>query len=353
MWLCKCSCGQLCEKTSNALTQGSVTSCGHDGRKKGARPKDISGRKFGELTAVEPTEKRKNGSIIWKCRCSCGEMCEVSEYFLVSGTTTSCGHKKRVDLTGKRYGRLVAIKPQKWRSKNQKNSVAWLCKCDCGSVVTVPSPSLIYSFKLSCGCISTRLGRGFAKCPGCGELFEIPTDGGATPQFCPMCAPKYAGQTWKVCPICRKLFPSPPSASTVTCSKECSSIWKSRTHEGVSNKWNEAAKARKREEGQTDNLRLGTEAAMRSPIAGRFETNREAKIWHLVDPSGNEIVVRNLLMWARQNTERFGKPEGDKSARQIASGFKAIAATLSGKRKTPAMTYFGWTLKYLPQTPED
>ena len=43
---------------------------------------------------------------------------------------------------------------------------------------------------------------------------------------CPDCAPKYAGRNWKVCPICGKLFASPASTNTVTCSKECSAEWK-------------------------------------------------------------------------------------------------------------------------------
>ena len=75
-----------------------------------------------------------------------------------------------------------------------------------------------------------------------------------------------------------------------------------------------------------------------SLIAGRFETNQEAKIWTLVDPCGNEITVRNLILWARENTALFEKPEGDRSAHQIASGFRAIALTMCGKRKTTAMS---------------
>lgn len=258
------------------------------------------------------------------------------------------------NLIGQRFGRLLVVSdaPRHESAPKQKR---YHCECDCGSVAVVPTNNLIQQ-TVSCGCVSRgpKIGDAVrAICPGCGEKFTIKLNGEKTPQFCDKCAPKYADRNWKVCPICRKLFPSPASDKTVTCSKECSSEWKSRTHDGVSNKWSEESKAKKRELGQTDNLKLGTPAAMSSPIAGRFETNQEAKIWNLVDPSGNEIVVRNLTLWARENTERFGKPEGDRSAKQIVHGFYAIAETLRGTRKTSAMTCFGWTLKGLPIELED
>lgn len=262
--------------------------------------------------------------------------------------------KVKKDLTGQRFGRLVAIRPVRKRMNDDRHTM-WFCECDCGSVAIVPTNNLIQQ-TVSCGCVSRgpKIGDAVrAVCPGCGKKFLIDLNGEKTPQFCTECAPKYAGRNWKVCPVCRKLFPSPASDKTVTCSKKCSLEWKRTTHENVSNRWNEESKEKKRKEGQTDNLKLGTEAAKKSPVAGRFETNQEAKIWTLVDPSGNELVVRNLLMWARENTERFGKPEGDKSAKQIADGFKAIALTMRGKRKHPAMTYFGWTLKDVPKDPEE
>ena len=257
--------------------------------------------------------------------------------------------EKERDLIGQRFGRLTVLK----QSEKKANGFPfWLCRCDCGSVNLVSSSALKSGNVSSCGCLVQRDGAAYALCPACGNRFIIMLNGDRTPQFCQECASKYTGRNWKVCPICGSLFPSPASDKTVTCSKACSSIWRSASHGGVSNRWGAESRARKRLDGRTNNLRLGTEAAKKSPVAGRFKTNQWSKVWTLIDPVGNEITVQNLLLWARENTERFGKPKGDRSASQIAHGFAAIAETLRGTRKTPAMTYFGWTLKAPPDIPK-
>ena len=33
---------------------------------------DLTGKRFGLLTAIAPTEERKNGYTVWRCRCDCG-----------------------------------------------------------------------------------------------------------------------------------------------------------------------------------------------------------------------------------------------------------------------------------------
>lgn len=158
------------------------------------------------------------------------------------------------------------------------------------------------------------------------------------------------------CVICGKPFECYPSDNKVTCSKDCRRERQRRIVTARPVKWSVEAKQRASERRYTENLKQGVFAAKRSPVVGRFETNQEAKIWTLVEPCGQEIVVRNLLLWARENTALFDKPPGDRSAMQISSGFRAIAQTLAGNRGAPgkprgAMTYFGWTLKCLPQTP--
>ena len=54
---------------------------------------DIRGRKFGRLTAIEPTGQRnKSGQIYWTCSCDCGKTLRVTASCLVRGNhTVSCG----------------------------------------------------------------------------------------------------------------------------------------------------------------------------------------------------------------------------------------------------------------------
>ena len=52
--------------------------------------KDISGQKFGQLTAIEFVGV-ENNKAIWLCKCDCGNECIVNHRYLRSGETESCG----------------------------------------------------------------------------------------------------------------------------------------------------------------------------------------------------------------------------------------------------------------------
>lgn len=55
-----------------------------------------------------------------------------------------------IDLTGQRFGRLVALKPV--HRRHTTGAVMWVCRCNCGKRVTVPSASLLSLHTKSCGC---------------------------------------------------------------------------------------------------------------------------------------------------------------------------------------------------------
>lgn len=53
---------------------------------------DITGQKFGRLTALEKLPARADGGSLWRCRCDCGNECERnSSTIRKAGSTPSCG----------------------------------------------------------------------------------------------------------------------------------------------------------------------------------------------------------------------------------------------------------------------
>ena len=107
----------------------------------------------------------------------------------------------------------------------------------------------------------------------------------------------------KTCVICGAIFNSPPSAKKVTCSSECQrkyakirSTGRKKSSE-VKRKIAEAAKDRD----MTALQKTGTEAALKSPRSGRFETNVNAVDWHLVSPDGKHYQFHSLMHWLREN----------------------------------------------------
>lgn len=117
---------------------------------------DLCGMKFGELTVLCKSDKKnKGGNIYWLCRCSCGNEVEVSGTLLHCGKKTSCGcktefHNAKSNIAGQRFHRLVALYPTKQRSS--RGSVIWHCRCDCGNEVDVSYNTLVYGTIRSCGC---------------------------------------------------------------------------------------------------------------------------------------------------------------------------------------------------------
>lgn len=59
------------------------------------------------------------------------------------------GKKKRIEMEGERYGRLLVIK----YSGNKGSKASWLCLCNCGNRTVVVSSNLRNGHTQSCGCL--------------------------------------------------------------------------------------------------------------------------------------------------------------------------------------------------------
>ncbi len=115
----------------------------------GKKRVDITGQRFGKLVARDEIDM-SSGSMSWICDCDCGGQSRVTLSNLRSGTTRSCGCLHRRDLTGKRFGKLVAVEST---GVLTSNGVLWVCKCDCGDSKEVPVGHLTRKDNVkSCGC---------------------------------------------------------------------------------------------------------------------------------------------------------------------------------------------------------
>lgn len=65
----------------------------------GRKPRDISGQRFGRIVAISPIST-SGDEMIWDCVCDCGTQKQIGLNTLVSGNTNSCGclRKERARL---------------------------------------------------------------------------------------------------------------------------------------------------------------------------------------------------------------------------------------------------------------
>jgi hypothetical protein len=127
--------------------------------KRGNNFKDITGKRFNRLVVQEfvKTESNKKHTL-WKCLCDCGNVVIVRSSNLRMNTTKSCGclgqvAVNRIDLTGRRFGRLLVI----GYSKTVGKVVFWKCQCDCWAITNVRSQLLRTGVTTSCGCYQKEI----------------------------------------------------------------------------------------------------------------------------------------------------------------------------------------------------
>ena len=117
---------------------------------------DLTGQRFGRLTALRPT--RRNGRTAWECVCECGNVKVIDTGKLSSCHTVSCGcirwGDKKPNLTGQRFTRLTALK------ETVKNGrTAWECICECGNAVVIITGDLLRGHAKSCGCLHIEVNK--------------------------------------------------------------------------------------------------------------------------------------------------------------------------------------------------
>lgn len=161
-WYCACDCGAA-EKAIqlSSLQSGATRSCGclaeeAKRARRGIIKVDLTGRRYGRLTVVGQAERKGvSRTSRWTCQCDCGRSHEASSSDLEEGKVTSCGCAKRdsrsYNLIGFRFHNLVVKGIELDIAK--RGRVRWRCDCDCGQSVLVNSGSYLYGGLVHhCGC---------------------------------------------------------------------------------------------------------------------------------------------------------------------------------------------------------
>lgn len=84
--------------------------------------KDITGQKFGRLTAIKYVYSDKSRTAVWQCKCNCGNIVNVKGTELRNGQVKSCGclQKERARMSNTKHGKSNTKLHYIWRGMKQR-----------------------------------------------------------------------------------------------------------------------------------------------------------------------------------------------------------------------------------------
>lgn len=117
---------------------------------------DLTGQQFSRWRVVSYAGKR-GPHHYWNCVCDCGTEKAVAKNSLTASKSLSCGclkneqlaERRLIDLTGRRFGRLVVV----GRHSSRNGRTLWACVCDCGGETVVDGGNIKTGRTQSCGCL--------------------------------------------------------------------------------------------------------------------------------------------------------------------------------------------------------
>lgn len=110
---------------------------------------DLTGQKFGKLTASEVTKIRNVRS--WICKCECGGEVVVPTFQLTAGNRTKCDNCSTLSFKeGDVFGSLTVVEIIRTRNVSKRPKAR--CNCECGNEKIVTARNLTRGSATHCGC---------------------------------------------------------------------------------------------------------------------------------------------------------------------------------------------------------
>lgn len=118
---------------------------------------DLTGQKYGRLEPIKRT-KTDGGRTAWICRCDCGNIVTITMSSLRSGSTKSCGCiRKQGNPRKNLIGRRFGRLIVIKQDGRDKWGTRWLCRCDCGIEKSINASHLLSGKIQSCGCLHKEI----------------------------------------------------------------------------------------------------------------------------------------------------------------------------------------------------
>ena len=130
---------------------------------------DFSGKRYGHLLVQRRNGSDASNNALWLCACDCGNLVSVRANLLKRGQeycSKQCSlyqSFKRIDITNKCFGKLVALNRVKMAANSGK--AIWRFQCDCGKTTELTADNAMSGNTQSCGCvgITSRIKHGLSQ----------------------------------------------------------------------------------------------------------------------------------------------------------------------------------------------
>jgi hypothetical protein len=100
---------------------------------------DLIGNKFGTWTVLEQLSERRGTSLVFKCQCECGTICNQTSNILTSGKSSKCQkcykdalQRDALSLIGNKYSSWTVV--ALLEEKGPKGASLYSVRCDCGNM---------------------------------------------------------------------------------------------------------------------------------------------------------------------------------------------------------------------------
>lgn len=117
---------------------------------------DLTGHKYNRLTPLYRVENNKENKARWVCRCDCGNIVTVTGKDLRTNNTKSCGCLNYDRL----HSQMIDLTGQRfgrlvvvgYYGKSPSGSALWNCQCDCGNMTVVTGNNLKTKYSKTMSC---------------------------------------------------------------------------------------------------------------------------------------------------------------------------------------------------------